>query len=79
MEKLENYIKKQIRDHRFYRESFKSAPSISNEFYHPKTGRRLTFNQMYSYVERDEHKRTLNIIKKVKEWTEQNVKEKIVH
>ena len=63
-----------MKDHTYYVNSFQKAPSISNEHYHPKTGKRLGFNEMYSYIEKDAEKRTNNIIKKVVEWTEQNVR-----
>ena len=62
---LKQFIKKQMRDHRHYANSFVKAPSISNEHYHPKTGKRLGWNEMSSLIDRDSEKRANAIIKRI--------------
>ena len=54
-----------MRDHRHYANSFVKAPSISNEHYHPKTGKRLGWNEMSSLIDRDSEKRANAIIKRI--------------
>lgn len=62
---LKEFIKKQMFDHRHYANSFKKAPSNSNEHYHPKTGKRIGFNEMDSLINRDAEKRANVIIKRM--------------
>lgn len=64
---LKEFIEKQMRDHRYYANSFVKAPSISNEHYHPKTGKRIGFNEMSSLIDRDAEKRANAILKRMQE------------
>lgn len=63
---LKEFIEKQMRDHRNYANSFVKAPSISNEHYHPKTGRLLGWNEMSSLIDNDAEKRAKAIIKRMR-------------
>ena len=62
---LKEFIKKQMRDHRHYANSFVKAPSNSNERYHPKTGKIIGWNEMSSLIDRDAEKRTNAILKRM--------------
>ena len=58
---IDEYIKKQFQEHEWYQNSFKKAVSISNEFFHPKTNRVITWNEKCSLIETDLNKRIKNI------------------
>jgi len=62
--KMENkdYIRKQIEEHIAYEKSIQQANSaFSTTFYHPKTGRRITWSEKCTLVDRDLDKRVKRI------------------
>jgi hypothetical protein len=61
---VQEFIEKQMREHRYYANSFKKALSTSNEHYHPKTGKRLSYNEMSSLIDKDAEKRAKRIMNK---------------
>lgn len=59
---LKDYIKKQIQEHIYYEKSIvKAISAFSTEYYHPKTGRRITFSEKCSLVDKDLDKRIKRI------------------
>lgn len=62
---VKNFIEKEIETHIIYRGSIKPARGISNEFYHPKTNKRISFNQYCSLIDNDLKKRVNNILNKI--------------
>lgn len=57
-----DYIKKQIQEHVAYEQSIKKAKSaFCAEYYHPKTGRRITFSEKCALVDKDLEKRVKRI------------------
>ena len=62
---INEYIRKQFNDHKHFVASIKKAPSNSNESYHPRTGRRITFNEKCYLIDRDIEKRTKAILRKL--------------
>ena len=74
MKNIQEYIEKQMTQHRRYSESFKKIElTISNEHYHPKTGKRITFSEKEHLIRKDAEKRSKNILNKIS-----NVDNKIV-
>ena len=62
MSKKKNYIRKQIQEHIAYEKSIQQADSVSStEFYHPKTGHRITWSEKCTLVDRDLDKRVKRI------------------
>lgn len=61
-----SYIKKQIEEHIYYKQSIQKANSaFSVEYYHPKTGRRITWSEQCDLVNKDLDKRVKRIEKKL--------------
>ena len=57
-----DYIRKQIQEHIAYEKSIQKANSaFSTEFYHPKTGCRITWSEKCTLVDRDLDKRVKRI------------------
>lgn len=62
---MKEFIIKQMHEHKNYVETFEEAPSNSNEYYHPRTHKRIGWNEMYSMIEDDMEKRANKIIKRM--------------
>ena len=63
---LKDYIKKQIKEHISFEQSIQKANSaFSTEYYHPKTGRRITWSEKCDLVDRDFEKLTKRITDKL--------------
>ena len=61
---MEDFIINQFRAHRNYVDSFKKSPSFGSvEYYHPKTNKRITINEMNGMLNRDAIKHANNIAK----------------
>ncbi len=57
-----DYIRKQSQEHIVYEQSIKKANSaFCTEFYHPKTGRRITWSEKCTLVDKDLEKRVKRI------------------
>ena len=62
MSKKKDYIRKQIQEHIAYEKSIQQANyAFRTEFYHPKTGRRITWSEKCTLVDRDLDKRVKRI------------------
>ena len=61
------FIEYQMRQHKNYANSFKKAPSNTNEHFHPKTRKMLSWSEVSSLIDRDAEKRANAIIKKMSE------------
>jgi len=64
MSNKKDYIRKQIQEHIAYEKSIQRASAFSTEFYHPKTGRRITWSEKCTLVDRDLDKRVKRIERK---------------
>jgi len=63
--KLKDFIENQMWQHSVYVQSFKKAPSNSNEHIHPATGRTITYMEMDAFIQKDAEKRANSIIRKL--------------
>jgi hypothetical protein len=56
------YIRKQIQEHIAYEQTIQKANvAYCVEYYHPKTGKRITWSEKCSLINRDLHKRVKRI------------------
>lgn len=62
---IEEYINNQFIEHNNYVNRFKKANSICNEYYHPKTSKTISYNNMINLIEKDRKKRTKFILNKL--------------
>lgn len=64
---LQKQIEKQFQEHRNFANSFKEASTaFGREFYHPRTGKRITWSKMCSLIDEDAKKRTNKILELLK-------------
>ena len=65
MSNKKDYIRKQIQEHIAYEKSIQQANcAFRTEFLHPKTGRRITWSEKCTLVDRDLDKRVKRIERK---------------
>ena len=62
---IEDYVKKQIKDHKIYVNKFQPYPSNTNEQFYAGTQKVMSYSESYFLIEKDLEKRVKNIIKKL--------------